>query len=540
MRELLVAHGGGVGDADPAVRKPPLQAALAGADDEFAVAVFLAHDRVVDGRIEVRQARTQAQARGEGPRVGHPVVFQFGRGRGAAQGRGIRELFAEAPAAGEFAEHARVVLVPRRLEGRRKAEEGAGIVPRHGRNALFADEVLAGFFRRGERKPVRGAGGGGDVEIERAAGHFRGESRFAEDFDERAEAARVVPTDAIGALPIGDARRGRFLNGLERAGIDVVLDGRERLDRGGVPRGEPEPPAGHVERLAHAVQFDGHFLAARPREDRKRRGLVGKGRVRGVLDKQDAVAAGEVDEFVEECRRRGRAGGVVRIVDVKKLDTRKVALFEPGEVGEEAVPRGERDGNDRAAQIFRVGPEHRIARHGQQHLVSRVHEGEREEGKRGLRADGVVDFAGLVDVFHAEKSAEVPRGGFAEEGDAVVRVPAVFGLVHGLLQGGTDGARGHPVRLADAEVEHFAFGMGGAGRGLGALDFLELVDFAGLPEGGAADALRKEVLEIHGCPFVARESTAPALPPQSLLPRGFPGCQCLAKAGRICQASATR
>ena len=81
---------------------------------------------------------------------------------------------------------------------------------------------------------------------------------------------------------------------------------------------------------------------------------------------------------------------------------------------------------------------------------------------------------------------------FAEGGDAVVGVAAVFGLVDFLGHAAADDLGGHLVVLADAEVEQLALGMIGERLALGPLDLLELVDGGAFAVVGAADAVGEQ------------------------------------------------
>ena len=246
------------------------------------------------------------------------------------------------------------------------------------------------------------------------------------------------------------------------------------------------------------MQLDGGLLAAGAGEDGKAGAVVDEGGVGGVLDDQDVVAVGEGDEFVEEVRRRGGAGRVVGVVDIKKLGAGEVLLFEGLEVREEVVLREERDGDDGAAEVAGVGREDGVAGGRREDRVAGVDEAVGEHREGGLGADGVVDLGRRVEVCHAEEARHVGGGGFLEGGDAVVGVAAVFGVVDGFLQGLADGARRHLVGLADAEVQHLTLGMRLAGGTLGALDLLEFVDGGVLAEGGAADAVGEKGLDVHG------------------------------------------
>ena len=97
--------------------------------------------------------------------------------------------------------------------------------------------------------------------------------------------------------------------------------------------------------------------------------------------------------------------------------------------------------------------------------------------------------------FHAEFPVHVPGDCLAEVRNAVVGVTPVFRLADFLRHPPADGSVGHGIVLPDAEVQQFSLGMVCNGLPFGPLDLLELVDLAALAIGGAADALREQLLE---------------------------------------------
>ena len=76
---------------------------------------------------------------------------------------------------------------------------------------------------------------------------------------------------------------------------------------------ERHPPAGHRERLGHRVELDGALLGPLGLEDRRRLEAVeAELGVGVVVDDDDVVLAGEVDELLEEVEVDARGGRVVR------------------------------------------------------------------------------------------------------------------------------------------------------------------------------------------------------------------------------------
>ncbi len=153
LDEFLVAHGGGIADADAMVGEPAFHAAFAGADEFFAAGKGGVLEGAVERGIEVGQAGAEAQAGLQGAaRGGFPFAGDFG-GRGlAAQGGGGGALFADADLAGDFVEDPGADFAER--EG---GEHGGGDGQQEGEEAVGAgaDEVAV--------HPVEAAEGGGGV-----------------------------------------------------------------------------------------------------------------------------------------------------------------------------------------------------------------------------------------------------------------------------------------------------------------------------------------------------------------------------------------
>ncbi len=105
LDEFLVAHGGGVADADAVVAEPAFHAAFAGTDEFLAAGEGGAEEGAVEGGIEVGQAGSEAQAgRQVSARGCGPLAFEVGGGGLSTEGGGVRALFADADLAGDFVE----------------------------------------------------------------------------------------------------------------------------------------------------------------------------------------------------------------------------------------------------------------------------------------------------------------------------------------------------------------------------------------------------------------------------------------------------
>ena len=114
-------------------------------------------------------------------------------------------------------------------------------------------------------------------------------------------------------LERGDAGE---LNRLEEAGVDVRLQAPVGLDRLGVADDRRAAPAGHVVALREAEDLDADVLGARRLQEARRDvAVVGRLRVGVVVDDEDLVLAGELDDALEQPVGRDRAGRVVRVVE---------------------------------------------------------------------------------------------------------------------------------------------------------------------------------------------------------------------------------
>ena len=124
-----------------------------------------------------------------------------------------------------------------------------------------------------------------------------------------------------------------------------------------------------------------------------------------------------------------------------------------------------------------------------------------EKGTNRVGASRLQQISEILQVpvsflFDGGPSGAVNGNGFAEGGDAVVGVAAVFGFVDLLGHAAADGLGGHGVVFADAEIEELPLGVVGERFTFGALDFFKLVDGGAFAVVGAADSVCEERLEV--------------------------------------------
>ena len=123
--------------------------------------------------------------------------------------------------------------------------------------------------------------------------------------------------------------------------------------------------------------------------------------VGGVVNDHELVLFGERDRLGEELRRRARAGRVVRIIQHQHLGLLQHVRRHGIQVRQELVLLRQRQVVRPARRVLGVGAEHRVARHGHEHVVARVDERRRQDGQRGLAADGVDHLRLRVDALDA-------------------------------------------------------------------------------------------------------------------------------------------
>ena len=331
------------------------------------------------------------------------------------------------------------------------------------------------------------------VQEERSRRLFGLETQGAEGVRQHRQAAAVLVGDLVGDFGMLQRIRGGHLDGLELAGVEVVLGVGEGAHHQLVAANPGQAPAGHVEGFGHAVDFHPDVPGARNGEKAQRPALEHQRGVGGVLHHQQLVLLGEGYDFFEEFWGGHGAGRVVRVVEQEDFGLCQLLIGEAVEVGQVVVLFQQRQVVDVAAVPAAVGAEDRVAGHRRNNGVARVDEAGRQESQGVLGADGVGDLAGRVEV-HAVDARHVLRHGLLELRHAVVGIAAVFGHRRLLAQRVHDARIGHAVRLANAHVDQRHVGTRRDGGIAGAADFLELVYrgvFAVVP---AADALGEQLL----------------------------------------------
>ena len=264
-----------------------------------------------------------------------------------------------------------------------------------------------------------------------------------------------------------------------------------------------QAPAGHVESLGHAVQFDGDLLRAGNGEDAQ--GFSGKvqRRVSGIADDEDLIFLRELHNLLEELVRGRRAGRVVRIVQIKKLRASALLLRDGVEIGQKTVLLKQRQLDHASAKVFGPCPEHGIAGNRNQRDVAGVDEAGGQKRERGFASDRVADFTVGIKL-DTVKRLHVARRGLPEFGDAVVRIGAVLPFRGFLAELAHDGRKRHVVGFSDTHVNDLNARVFRHGLAFCALDFFEFVDFRVLAEHVSADSSGKIVLKkaFRHCNFL--------------------------------------
>ena len=287
------------------------------------------------------------------------------------------------------------------------------------------------------------------------------------------------------------------MDGEELAGIAVVLHIAVSLDEQRVADHEAAAPAGHVEILAGRVQLHADVFRARSGEEAQRFvAVVNQADVGGVVDDDEVVALGEVDDLGEELRSGAGAGRVVRIVQHEHLGLGQHVGRDTVEVRQIIVLRRQCEVVHLAAVIFCVCTEHGITWNRHDDVVAGGDEGGRQNGERRLAANGVEHFRVGVDAADAADVVEEPGGGFLERLATIIGVTAVGRFLCLLVEFGDDLRKSHFVRLADAHVDDLGAGVGLKHGIFGALDLFKLVDGCVFSVVDAADSFREQILNV--------------------------------------------
>ncbi len=206
------------------------------------------------------------------------------------------------------------------------------------------------------------------------------------------------------------------------------------------------------------MDFDADIACARDGEEAVGRAVVAEDAVGGVLDDDDVVLFGEGDGPFVELGRRGAAGGAVGVAKDEELGFGADVGGDAVEIGEEVVLGREWELVHDAAVVAGVCAGDGVAGDGHQRDVARIDEAGWQHSEGIFGADARADFGRRVEVDAVFALHEAGRR-FAEGGNAVVGVAAVFGFVDFLAHAAADDFGGHRVVFADAEVEQLPFGM---------------------------------------------------------------------------------
>ena len=193
---------------------------------------------------------------------------------------------------------------------------------------------------------------------------------------------RLTTCTVIGVVafvPVGlgiECLHGGQLHGAVHTAIDIALYLEYPADEGGVGGYHADAPSGHVVALAHGVELDAALLGSLHGEDAQ--GMVVEDEAVGiVVDDDDTLAAGKVDQALIQLGRGIGTGGHVGIVGPHELHTAEVHTLQLLEVGHPSILLLEvvvhHLGTEQTAQRGVGG----VARIRHEHLFARVHESQR-------------------------------------------------------------------------------------------------------------------------------------------------------------------
>ena len=210
------------------------------------------------------------------------------------------------------------------------------------------------------------------------------------------------------------------LHRLEHARVDVGLQLPVGLDGLRVADDGRGAPAGHVVALGQREDLDPDLLGpGRGQEAGRHVAVEGGLGVRGVVDDQDVVGAGEVDRLLEQPVGHHRAGGVVRVVEVHQPRAVGVLGGDRAQVGGEAALGQQRHQDGLGAGQQRSAGVDRVARVGGQRGGPGVQEGE-VEVEHALLGPQRRDDLGLGVQRHAEAAVVEAGQRLAQLGAAAV------------------------------------------------------------------------------------------------------------------------
>ena len=287
------------------------------------------------------------------------------------------------------------------------------------------------------------------------------------------------------------------MDGEELAGVGVVFHIAVSLHEQRVAGHEAAAPAGHVEIFAGGMKLNADvFRARRSKKTERLVAVVNQADVGGVVNDDEVVCLGELDDLGKELRRGTGAGRVVRVIEHEHLGLGQHFGRDVVEIRQIIVLRCQREVVHLPAEIFGVCAEYRIARNGHDDIVARVDECCRQDGKRGLAADRVQHLGVGVDSVDAAYLFEEVCGGDLQGLAAVVGVAAVFRFLSLLMEFGHHLGEGHLVRFAHSHVDDLRAGIGIKSRLFGALDLLKLINGSVFTVVDTTNAFREQILNI--------------------------------------------
>ena len=193
-------------------------------------------------------------------------------------------------------------------------------------------------------------------------------------------------------IRVGIGAGGSELKRTERAGVDVALHFENPTDESGVGGEQTDAPAGHVVALAHGVELDATVFGTGDLQDAQM--FFSEDETVGVVvHNHDAVAAGEIHQFLVGLSARGGSGRHVGIVAPEEFHSFEVHVLQFLKVRLPVVLGSEIIVHHLAAEEAGERGVGRIAGIRDEHLLAGIDEGEGGVENALFGADERLDFS---------------------------------------------------------------------------------------------------------------------------------------------------
>ena len=205
-----------------------------------------------------------------------------------------------------------------------------------------------------------------------------------------------------------EGHRGRDLDRLERAIVEIALELRQGGHDLGVADQEGHPPASHGERLRHGVELNAPVLGSGDLENRRRVVPVEADIGVGVVVDDDQIPLGrERDDLLEERGIDTDRRRVVRERDDEHPRLGPAVLPGPLQVGDELVPLGQGNLTDGSASEDGSPDMDRVGGCGNEAGIARLEQDPHEMGEALLGPDDVQHLGLRIEVDPEPSQIEV-------------------------------------------------------------------------------------------------------------------------------------